>query len=90
MRKLLLIAMSSIALVLWLGIATASPTYLPEDLQKVKAELPSGAKFGYVFVGNGKWVVPPQFEEAAYSFSRDSGLAAVRIGGKCKSQGTVL
>lgn len=85
MRKLLLIAMLSIALVLWpmllVGIA-ASPTYLPEDLQKVKAELPGGAKFGYVFVGNGKWVVPPQFEEAAYSFSRDSGLAAVKIGGK--------
>lgn len=83
-RRTLIMA---VAVMLMLGAvliveAAASPTYLPEDLRMIKVELPDGVKCGYVFVGNGQWVIPPQFEEAALSFSRESGLAAVKIGGK--------
>jgi hypothetical protein len=62
--------------------AEKAPAYRPEDLRMIMVMLPDGTKCGYAFVGNGKWVIPPQFEEAEPSFDRDVGLASVKIGGK--------
>ncbi len=62
--------------------AAKNAEYLPVELKRVGVMLPAGEKYGYIFIGNGKWVIPPQFEAADYTFNRDTGLAAVKIGGK--------
>lgn len=62
--------------------AVSQPGYKPEDLAIMKVALPDGEKYGYLLVSNGKWVILPQFEGAHRTFYQDTGLAAVKSGGK--------
>lgn len=61
--------------------AAAAPTPDYSDLLPFKVILSDGEKYGYLSVSTGSWAITPRFE-TANSFSKETGLAAVKINGK--------